>query len=222
MDTRSASLRPCARTICSTVVSEHKKPLAKTFHCFFAVGFNQVSNKQSIGRWNVTNKCLCDIPCVKSQCIWPSNIQSPRNPYTHGWHAISFVYMDLRIHKFTVLYPNNKSWTPGILSICKILSWRHNGRDSVSNHQPRYCLLSRLFRRRAKKTPKLRVTDLCEGNSPVTDGFPAQRASDAENFPFDDVITSALQFRNRQGDHTFVSSPFYLFREAFLSITFVV
>ena len=35
---------------------------------------------------------------------------------------------------------------------------------------------------------KLRVTGLCEGNSPVPDEFPAQRASNAENFPFDDVI----------------------------------
>ena len=37
------------------------------------------------------------------------------------------------------------------------------------------------IRRRSKKTSKLRVTGLCEGNSPVTDGFPAQRASNAEN-----------------------------------------
>ena len=28
---------------------------------------------------------------------------------------------------------------------------------------------------------KLRVTGLCEGNSPVTGDFPAQRASNAEN-----------------------------------------
>ena len=49
----------------------------------------------------------------------------------------------------------------------------HNGRDGVSNHQPHHCLLNRLFRRRSKKTPKLRVTDLCAGNSPVTGEFPA-------------------------------------------------
>ena len=59
--------------------------------------------------------------------------------------------------------------------------WRHNGRNGVSNHQPHDCLLNGLFRRRSKKTPKLRVTGLCVGNSPVTDEFPAQRASNAEN-----------------------------------------
>ena len=61
------------------------------------------------------------------------------------------------------------------------LQWRHNERDGVSNHKPHDCLLNRLFRRRSKKTSKLRVTGLCEGNSPVTDEFPAQRASNTEN-----------------------------------------
>ena len=34
---------------------------------------------------------------------------------------------------------------------------------------------------RSKKTSKFRVTGLCVRNSPVTDGFPTQRASNAEN-----------------------------------------
>ena len=38
-----------------------------------------------------------------------------------------------------------------------------------------------LFRRKSKKTSKLRETGLCAGNSPVTGEFPAQKASDAEN-----------------------------------------
>ena len=45
--------------------------------------------------------------------------------------------------------------------------------------------INRLFRRRSKKTSKLRVTGLCGGNSPVTGEFPSQR----EMFPFDDVIS---------------------------------
>ena len=59
--------------------------------------------------------------------------------------------------------------------------WRHNGRDDVSNHQPLDYLLNRLFWRSSKKTSKLRVTALCEGNSQMTGEFPAQGASDAEN-----------------------------------------
>ena len=61
------------------------------------------------------------------------------------------------------------------------LRWHHNERDGVSNHQRLDGLLNHLFRRRSKKTSKLRVTDLCEGNSPVTGEFPAQRASNADN-----------------------------------------
>ena len=63
--------------------------------------------------------------------------------------------------------------------------WRHNGCDCVSDHQPHDCLLSRLIsrliRRRSKKTSKLRVTGLYVGNSLVTGEFPAQRASNAED-----------------------------------------
>ena len=61
------------------------------------------------------------------------------------------------------------------------LRWRHNGLDSVSNHQPHDCSLNRSFGRRSKKTSKLLVTGLCVGNSPVTGEFPAQRASNTEN-----------------------------------------
>ena len=59
--------------------------------------------------------------------------------------------------------------------------WRNNERDGISNHQRLDCLLNALFRRRSKKTSKARVTGLCEGNSPVTGEFPAQKASNAEN-----------------------------------------
>ena len=64
---------------------------------------------------------------------------------------------------------------------CRALQWRHNEGRGVSNHRGLDCLLNHLFRRRSKKTPKLRVTGLCKGNSPVTGEFPTQRASNAEN-----------------------------------------
>ena len=62
-----------------------------------------------------------------------------------------------------------------------ILLWRHNRRDGVSNYQPHDCLLNRLFRRRSNKTSKLRVTGLCEGNSPGTGKFPAQMPVTCKN-----------------------------------------
>ena len=44
--------------------------------------------------------------------------------------------------------------------------------------------LTVFFRCRSNKTSKLRVTGLCEGNSPVTGEFPAQRVSNAEDESF--------------------------------------
>ena len=52
---------------------------------------------------------------------------------------------------------------------------------AIATHQPHGCSLKRLFRRRSRKTSKLRVTGFCVGNSPVPGGFPAQMASKAEN-----------------------------------------
>ena len=62
----------------------------------------------------------------------------------------------------------------------RTLQWRHDERHGVSNHRPPDCLLDCLFRRRSKKTSKLRVTGLCEGKSLVIGEFPSQMASNAE------------------------------------------
>ena len=81
-----------------------------------------------------------------------------------------------------LLHITGPLWVTIILhSVGNALQWRHNEHDCISNHQPHDCLLKRLFRRRSKKTPKLHVTGLCEGNSPVTGYFPAQRSSNPEN-----------------------------------------
>ena len=78
---------------------------------------------------------------------------------------------------------------PSMLMVTSLL-WRHVGCDGVSYHQPHDCLPSPLFRRISKETSKLRVTGLCAGISPVTGEFPAQMASNADFFQFDDVIMS--------------------------------
>ena len=89
-----------------------------------------------------------------------------------GWFQIQIGWKDIfvqTVYKMDTIFSQ------------KSLRWRHNGRDSVSNHQPHDCLLKRLFRRRSKKISKLRATGLCAGNSPGTGEFPAQMASNAEN-----------------------------------------
>ena len=68
------------------------------------------------------------------------------------------------------------------------LQWHHNGHDSVSNCRCLDFLIMGLFRCRSKKASELCVTGHCEGNSPVTSEFPSQRASNAGNVSFDDVV----------------------------------
>ena len=89
----------------------------------------------------------------------------------------------------------------------RALHWRHNDHDGVSNHQLHGCLLNRLFRRRSKKTSKLRVTGLCAGNSPGPVNSPHKGPVTRKMFPFDDVIMD----RRYHGDihsrmHTRISS----------------
>ena len=78
----------------------------------------------------------------------------------------------------------------------QLLKWRHNERDGASNDQPHDCLLKRLFWRRSKKTPKLRVTGLCEGNSLVTGEFPHKGLVMRKIFQFDVVIMIMCTFEN--------------------------
>ena len=63
------------------------------------------------------------------------------------------------------------------------LQWRHNERHGISNHRRLDCSLNRLFRHRSNKTSRFHVIVLCEGNSPVTSEFPAQRTRNTENVP---------------------------------------
>ena len=84
----------------------------------------------------------------------------------------------------TTIMVSQVEWCP----ITHTLLWRHNEHDSVSNHQPRGCLLNRLFRRRSKKTSKLRVTGHCVGNSPGPVNSPHKGPVTRKMFPFDDVI----------------------------------
>ena len=61
------------------------------------------------------------------------------------------------------------------------LQWCHNEPDGISYHWLLSCFLSHLFQRRSKRTSKLCVTGLCEGNPPVTSGFPLTKDQWCEN-----------------------------------------
>ena len=97
---------------------------------------------------------------------------------------------------FNFKMPRRFNLIPDSLFHCKVTSgnlrvpirWRHNDHDGVANHQPRGCLLNRLFRRRSKKTSKLCVTGLCAGNSPGPVNSPHKGPVTWKMLPFDDGI----------------------------------
>ena len=72
------------------------------------------------------------------------------------------------------------------------LQWRHNGADGVTNHWRLDCLLGRLFRRRSKKTSKLRVTVLYERIHRWPMDSPHKGPVTWKMFPFDDIITDNI------------------------------
>ena len=116
------------------------------------------------------------------------------------WHFLNYIIVMHIIEKYMLSklselsYRIVRLWAPSCViddnnKLCMTLRWRHDGRDSISNHRPHDCLPNRLFRRRSK----LPVTGLYAGNSPGTGEFPAQMASNAEKFPFHDVIMTLPQ-----------------------------
>ena len=120
------------------------------------IAFSMTSHRwDDVGIWNgPSGKTMSSLCCIFNGVFADGWHQQPW--YWPGWpHCPCYVTWSLR--------------------------WRHNGRDSVSNHQLHICLLNRLFRCWSKKTSKLRVTGLCAGNSPGTGEFPAQMASYVKN-----------------------------------------
>ena len=92
-------------------------------------------------------------------------------------YLINIMYKQFKINYWSTLDKQHGS----MADIAWTLQWRHNERDGVSSYRCLDCLLNRLFGRGSMKTSKLRVTGLCERNSPVTGEFPAHRTSYAEN-----------------------------------------
>ena len=77
------------------------------------------------------------------------------------------------------------------------LRWRHNGRVSVSNHQPHDCLLNRLFRRRSKKDQSSASLAFVWGIHRGPVNSPHKWPVTRKMFSFDDVIMAPSNTENR-------------------------
>ena len=162
-----------------------QRPVARSFEVFFDLRLNKRLSRQSRRWWFETPSRSLWRHCnaLGAHQISVSIIASDGEIWGHSItnsNKLIRVYLTV----FSVLAPLKQSnESPVRLLQCQssTLRWHHNSRDGVSNHQPRECLLNRLFRRRPKKTSKLHVTGLCERNSPVGGEFPTQRPSYVEN-----------------------------------------
>ena len=100
------------------------------------------------------------------------------------WRAFSRTDSQVKSKKFYLMTSRHGS---GFCIIDHSLQWRHNGNDGVANIQRLDYSPNRLFRRRSKKTSKLRVTGLCGIHRwPVSS--PHKGPVTRKMFPFDDII----------------------------------
>ena len=162
---------------------------------------------------NVQNKVPLDVIFVHIQAHWARDhicyrlfmwcilaanhfARNPRLPLMHFWHTVTSSGQFHIITETLVSF-----WNIFRHHLCQVLlEMTENFQDSqwrkilqmtffcFSDVKVIIILLNRLYRHRSKKTSKLCVTGLCEGKSPVTGEFPAQRPVTRKMFPFDDVI----------------------------------
>ena len=112
---------------------------------------------------------------IMHNCAFMHNKYLPLDVYIQ--QGVGYINYTFRTHRSSV---TSAIWLKKAFFSSRTLLWRHHERSGMSNHQRLDCLFDRLFRRWSKKTSKLRVTGLCEGNGE----FPAQRASNTENAYF--------------------------------------
>ena len=152
METFSALLATCAVNSPVTGDFPAQRPVARSFDFFICVWING----------------------------WVNNREAGDQRHYHAHYDVTVMTSDIFTRSSNVWLVHKSDMSLSSITLSP-LRWRHNDHAGVSNHQPHGCLLNRLFRRKSKKTSKLRVTGLCAGNSPGTGDFPAQMASYAEN-----------------------------------------
>ena len=167
-----------------------QRPVTRSFDVFFDLRPNKRLSKQPWGWWFETLSwslwCHCNekqISIIAANTLapyvaWSSTAMpllcringslSPRewiksHVPRNGWEmTIKYNFM------FPKLYSARQESIRWNSMYSHPLQWRYSDRNSVSNHRRLDCLIHFLIRRRSKKTSKLTVTGLCEGNPPVT------------------------------------------------------
>ena len=153
-----------------------QRPVTRSFNVFFGLRLNKRLSKQSWGWWFETlSRSLwrhCNDYRSTNSTIYDDLALCTTRP-SEGV-ILTFVNFQTGATVLFVYVTSNR------YTLSQSLQWHHNVHGGVSNHRRLHCLLNCWFRRRSKKTSKLRVTGLYVGNSPVTGELPTKRASNAE------------------------------------------
>ena len=125
--------------------------------------------------------CICHCPIHCSQvlsrerrCSWSS---ADRRCSNYIWVISNFIAYNgaTYIRRLTVLLSRLSHRILFYVTLyIKVMSY------SISDHWQLNCLFN-MFRLTTKKTAQLHITGPCEGNPPVTGGFPLQSASNTTN-----------------------------------------
>ena len=137
----------------------HKWSVMRRFDAFVVSSPNKLFNEQLSWRWFETPYCSCDVTVL----TWPGGFPRPpqcvvTSPGVRWMHQCEETMCYSRIHCSDVMINAMVSIITGVSIV-----------------------YSTVCSGRSKKISKLRVTGLCEGDSPVTGEFSAQRASKGEN-----------------------------------------
>ena len=147
-----------------------------SFLCYY---YRKLLNKQSSWwwfelPWRSCNWRVMRIVVIRHSYWWHSYLHST---WMLHWYVSDEILKDMSQYNGVIMI----SLASQITSLTIVYSTVYSRADS-------------------KKTSKLCVTGLCVGNSPVTDEFPAQRASNAENISIwwhHNILTNTKQHETR-------------------------
>ena len=144
------------------------------FSCWFNLSLSIASklivNDIKIVQKHTCTYLICMILLMEKMAIW-INVYDKNKIRWYMWWQI---------------WHNDSRFPVTGEKVIATLQWRHNERDGVSHHWRIYRLLKILFMHRSKKTPKLRVTGLCEGIHRWPVDSPHKGIVMRKMFPYDD------------------------------------
>ena len=121
--------------------------------------------------------------------IWPLLFRSSTRLYIGKNISFPRTY-------YTLIYTEWYHTAAAFGTKIKRYTWRHNGHDTVSNHQPHDCLLNRLFGRNQRKHQFSASLAFVQGIHRGPVNYSHKWPVTLKVFPFDDLIMTRTSVRS--------------------------